>query len=68
MAIRKRRTTRRTASRTTKKKVRRKKGVSKAGITPAQKKKLNKALKDVEKHITNLTRKYNQMVKSFKNW
>jgi len=66
MVQKKRRTT---ARRTTKKaKIRRKKSsratkVAKAmNFTPAQKKKLHQAMRDVERHINTLTRKYNNIV------
>jgi hypothetical protein len=61
---RKRRTTRRT---TKKSRVRRKKGVARKAvkamqITPAQRKKLQQKMRDFEKHINLLTRKYNQIL------
>lgn len=66
----KRRTVRRTKRRTTlKRKVRRKKGVSARRkvarammITPAQKKRLHSALRDIERNINTLTRKYNGLL------
>jgi len=66
----KRRTVRRTKRRTTmKSKIRRKKGVSarrkvaKAMMfTPAQRKRLHGALRDIERNIYTLTRKYNNLL------
>ena len=66
----KRRTVRKTKRRTTlKRKVRRKKGVSARRkvakammITPAQRKRLRGALRDIERNINALTRKYNTLL------
>lgn len=65
----KRRTVRRTKRRTTlKRKIRRKKGsarrtVAKAMmITPVQRKKLRSAMRDIERNINVLTRKYNSLL------
>lgn len=75
MVLRRRKTARKTARkpvrRTIKKsKTRKKKGTTRTaqptGITPAQKKKLQKTVREFEKHLNMLTRKYNQIVTALK--
>jgi len=73
MVQRKRRTTRRTVRSTAKKvRSRSKKGVRKAAkamqITPAQRQKLHKTMREFEKHINTLTRKYNQILNAISRY
>jgi hypothetical protein len=76
MARRRRRTKKRAvrtkARRATRRaRVRSKKGVrglaQSAKITPAQRKRLNAAMRDFERHIDTLTRKYNQVLTRIAN-
>jgi prefoldin subunit 5 len=69
----KRTTVRKTARRTTlKRRVRRKKGVSARRkvakammITPTQRRRLRGAMRDIERNINALTRRYNQLLNQF---
>jgi DNA-binding PadR family transcriptional regulator len=64
-----RKSTRRKAK---KSKTRRKKGTSRSvkvmEITPAQRKKLQKTMREFEQYIDTLTRKYNQIVNTLTKW
>ncbi len=76
MVQRRRRTAKRPARRTkrttTKAKSRAKKGVKKAvkamQVTPAQRKKLQQRMRDFERHINQMTRKYNQLLTYISRW